>query len=434
MTLLTSFIKIFIHTLTFFIFINFLTKAYNKENLHLIDKLHILGISLLISILLEFCDNNLKYIITLCAIFILYKYALKTPNIFTFTSIILLNFSVLFCSLLSYFIIRIFAKIPFSYLFTKIDTTCIFYTMQFIFMLIFTYFISNYIKDSNEHDLFKFNSKKMFLIISIIFLVIIPNILKFNITSTDYSFNLLALNIVSLSLIYFVISLVIKYMNYYTNCEYDLQNKKIQNKALEETVDRLRILKHDYNNILQSINGYILTKQYSKLDEHINNLIDESKRITHVEAISPEVINQPAIYGIVGSKYFRAEKKHIEFNISVNTDISNISFDFTDLSRILGILLDNAIEATEKALHPQIYINFSYNKAKQADMIEIKNSIAPNLIVDTNTIFKKGASSKKIKSGLGLWEVKKIISSKSNSQIYADLKNQLFSQTIIIER
>ena len=84
MTLFTSFIKIFIHALTFFIFINFLTKAYNKENLHLIDKLHILGISLLISILLEFCDNNLKYIITLCAIFILYKYALKTPNVFTF--------------------------------------------------------------------------------------------------------------------------------------------------------------------------------------------------------------------------------------------------------------------------------------------------------------------------------------------------------------
>ena len=49
-------------------------------------------------------------------------------------------------------------------------------------------------------------------------------------------------------------------------------------------------------------------------------------------------------------------------------------------------------------------------------------------------IFDKGVSSKKVKSGLGLWEVKNIISKKQNSQIYANIENNTFSQTIVIEK
>ena len=68
------------------------------------------------------------------------------------------------------------------------------------------------------------------------------------------------------------------------------------------------------------------------------------------------------------------------------------------------------------------------------DIIIIKNSVIPNLNLDVSKIFNKGVSSKKVKSGIGLWEVKKIISSKSNSQIYASLKDNEFCQTIIIEK
>ena len=126
--------------------------------------------------------------------------------------------------------------------------------------------------------------------------------------------------------------------------------------------------------------------------------------------------------------------KNIKFDVDVETNIKEINFNFTDLSRILGILLDNAIEATEQADTKEMSISFSYNKRKQADMIEIKNHIKSNTKIDLNKIFDKGVSSKKIKSGLGLWEVKNIISKKHNSQIYANIENNTFSQTIVIEK
>lgn len=276
--------------------------------------------------------------------------------------------------------------------------------------------------------------KEIIFSIILVISIILPTMLRLKISNLRNNFDILSLSLIQLIITGALLYLCFKYLHDCIKTQSELRQEKIYNKTLAELVDNLRLLKHDYNNILQSINGYIITKQYDQLDEHIKRLTIDSKKIAEVEAINPEVINQPAIYGIIGAKYFRAANKNIDFNLSINTDISEISFDFTELSRILGILLDNAIEASEKSDNPHISIRFSYNKAKQADMIEIKNTIAKNSKIDLNKIFNKGVSSKHIKSGLGLWEVKKIISSKSNSQIYADISDNEFSQTIIVEK
>ena len=164
------------------------------------------------------------------------------------------------------------------------------------------------------------------------------------------------------------------------------------------------------------------------------NLIKESQKITALESINPSVINQPAIYGIIASKYYLTISKNIDFELSVSTNISSICTDFTKLSRILGILMDNAIEASEKSEEPHIKLCFSYNPKKNADIISISNTIKEGITIDTNSIFKKGYSSKKVKSGIGLWEVKKILAKEENAQIFPDVKNNVFSQTIVIEK
>ncbi|MBO5477745.1 MAG: Spo0B domain-containing protein [Clostridia bacterium] len=288
--------------------------------------------------------------------------------------------------------------------------------------------------DKEINILESLNKKDISIATLIILNIIIPNVLNFRINAIEHNLNMLSFTVIQLSIVLSLIYVCFKYINCFVESQSELHQEKIYNKTLVELVDSLRLLKHDYNNILQAINGYIITKQYDQLDEHIKRLSKDSKNISKVEAINPEIINQPAIYGIIGAKYFRAVNKNIDFSLSINTNISEISFDFTELSRILGILLDNAIEASEKSDNPHISIKFSYNKFKQADMIEIKNTIAKNSKIDLNKIFNKGVSSKTIKSGLGLWEVKKIISSKSNSQIFADVNNNEFSQTIIVEK
>ena len=77
-------------------------------------------------------------------------------------------------------------------------------------------------------------------------------------------------------------------------------------------------------------------------------------------------------------------------------------------------------------------ISFEEDKVKNAKLIKISNSIKDENI-DVDKIFEKGVSSKKIKSGLGLWEVKRLVDSKKNSEIYTSVDNNMFSQELIIQ-
>ena len=199
-------------------------------------------------------------------------------------------------------------------------------------------------------------------------------------------------------------------------------------------VDGVRTIKHDYNNIIQAMNGYIATKQYDKLQNHINMVMKECNLINNLSTIDPKIFNEPAIYGIVGSKFFLAQEKDIPMELDVTTNIKDISFDMPLLSRILGIFLDNAIEATSKTENSFIRLEMRFDKKKCADIIRVYNTYDQKIQINLQDIYEKGFSTKKVKSGIGLWEVKKIVTKNKHSQVFATIEHGKFVQNLIIER
>ena len=222
------------------------------------------------------------------------------------------------------------------------------------------------------------------------------------------------------------------FAKHYINSKYNKIQSDIYLDNLTSTVDSLKIIKHDYDNILQIMYGYIATKQYDALDSYLKHVVLESRNICYDSKLEPSLVNQPAIYGILSCKYCKAINKNIDFNINIDTSINDISFNFAELSRILGILLDNAIEASEKTKAKILNISFEDDKENNAKLIKISNSVKDDNI-DVDKIFEKGVSSKRIKSGLGLWEVKRLVDSKKNSEIYTTVNNNMFSQELIIQ-
>ena len=150
--------------------------------------------------------------------------------------------------------------------------------------------------------------------------------------------------------------------------------------------------------------------------------------------IDPEIFNDPAIYGIVGAKYFLITEHDITMDLEIVTNIKEINFPMPELSRIFGILLDNAYEATQKCDNPYVKLEMRFDNRKCADIIRIINTYDTNINIDLDNIYKKGVSSKKVKSGIGLWEVKKIISKFPHTQIYPTIEKDKFVQNIIIEK
>ncbi len=291
-------------------------------------------------------------------------------------------------------------------------------------------------KNSNRINFKIFNGKQLGIFLTLIILCIFPQFIIFILNEYDYPQHFLLLNSIQVIIVCIVIFTSFKNSIEKEKAQNDLVTMTLHNKTMTGMVDGVRKLKHDYNNIMQALNGYVSTKQYDKLQEHINSVIGECNDINNLSTIDSKIFNDPAIYGIVGAKYFLATENNIKFEFDIATDISKIEFSMPDLSRILGILLDNAIEATSK-LESDRYIKLEmrYDKKKCADIIKVYNTYDTNININTQDIFKKGFSSKKVKSGIGLWEVKKLIDKSKNSQIFATIeKDKLFVQNIIIEK
>lgn len=100
-----------------------------------------------------------------------------------------------------------------------------------------------------------------------------------------------------------------------------------------------------------------------------------------------------------------------------------------EFARILGILLDNAIEASEECSEKIINITFRNDIRNNRQIISIENTYQ-NKEIDTEKIFEKGVSEKENHTGLGLWEVRKIIKKNNNSNLFTSKTDKFFSQQL----
>ena len=260
-------------------------------------------------------------------------------------------------------------------------------------------------------------------------LCIFPQMIIFVLTDYSYPTVFLIINSLQFILICIFLFVYLKKSVEHEKTQSDLFTSELHNKTLVGMVDGVRTLKHDYNNIMQALNGYVSTKQYDKLQNHINGVLEECNIVNSLAVIDPKIFNDPAIYGIVGSKFFLANEQNLPFEFDIVTNIAEIQFPMPDLSRILGILLDNAMEATKKAKKPLIRLEMKFDKRKCADVIRVVNTYDTSINIDLEAIYKKGFSTKKVKSGIGLWEVKKLVSKVRNAQVYATIENDKLYKT-----
>lgn len=112
-------------------------------------------------------------------------------------------------------------------------------------------------------------------------------------------------------------------------------------------------------------------------------------------------------------------------------DLSTLKMKIYEFARILGILLDNAIEASEQCNEKIINITFRDDSKNYRQLIIIENTYH-NKEVDTEKIFEKGVSEKENHTGLGLWEVRKLVKKNNNINLYTTKTEKFFKQQLEI--
>lgn len=210
-----------------------------------------------------------------------------------------------------------------------------------------------------------------------------------------------------------------------------LESAEEYNHTLHILHDSVRGFKHDFDNIVTTIGGYIRTDDMEGLKNYYIQLEDDCQRVNYLYILNPDIINNDGIYNLLTKKYNEADSKDIKVNITVLLDLSTLKMKIYEFARILGILLDNAIEASSECEEKIINLTFRNDSNRSRQLIIIENTYK-NKDVDTEKIFEKGVSEKENHTGLGLWEVRKIIKKNKNVSLYTTKDDKFFKQQLEI--
>ena len=211
----------------------------------------------------------------------------------------------------------------------------------------------------------------------------------------------------------------------------DLACAEEYNQSLEILYDKVKGFKHDFDNIVSSLDGYIENNDMIGLKNYFNEFKKDCKLTNNLSIINPRIINNPGIYSLLNNKYFKATNLGISFEIEFFLNLNELDINMYQFSRILGILLDNAIEEAEKCSEKIVRISFIRENKNNRSVITIKNTYS-NKDVDIEKIFEKGLSGKENHSGIGLWEVKKYVTSSKNLDLYTNKDEKYFKQELSI--
>lgn len=293
--------------------------------------------------------------------------------------------------------------------------------------------LKRYKSKSEFHQVENIKNTTDFITLVFTFFLLIPNLVMilYYHDQKPLPLYLITINIIAIIATFFINIFNTRRGIKLVQAEEELITEKIHSKTQEQLVDSLRTFKHDYGNLLQTIHGYIYTKDMDGLTEYFEQVLRESKIITALDRLSPEMFNNSSLYGLVTAKFEYARRNGVAMNLEMYTKLNNLEIGSYDLTRILGILLDNAIEASIGSKRK--YVNFYVREINNKVTIEISNSFSDTELT-IEEIYKKGISSKGDNRGLGLYKVKDILSKYPKILHETKINEDIFLQKLIIDK
>ncbi|MGM0169364.1 two-component system, LytTR family, sensor histidine kinase AgrC [Enterococcus sp. AZ135] len=201
---------------------------------------------------------------------------------------------------------------------------------------------------------------------------------------------------------------------------------------LEKIQAELRNIQHDYKNMITGL--YIHAKEGNT--QQIQTYIESS--LLNVDAgIQEEIkwsnqlanIASPELKGLLMAKMLTAKQENIQLNLEVAKSIDGVKMDSHDFIRCVGILLDNAIEATQKENSTRRITILLLQEEKRMQLV-VKNPCSKK--ADLARIRNRGVSTKGSNRGLGLAIYQEITAKYSNILTETKQQNGEFIQELAI--
>lgn len=273
------------------------------------------------------------------------------------------------------------------------------------------------------------NTKTIIVTLFLTSFIILANMWVFYINLKSYT-NVIVFAVITIMMIlhsvYIIFNINISYKLESQTIE--LEQQKFYNEALDKALDNLRRFKHGYNNNLNVLYAYAKLGQHEKLMKYFNEVMEMNNKLSDTTFLN---IKNAGLYGIVSSKIKYAEDMGVSFKIFAVSEVQDIqNIRMAELYEVMGIFLDNSIEAASKSSGKAVELHISESE-------EYLNIIVQNnyeRVPDIGKIFEKGYSTKGDSRGLGLWIVKDIIKGNKNVLNNTYLDGDMFCQELAIKK
>lgn len=287
--------------------------------------------------------------------------------------------------------------------------TTVFSCIYCFFCVITTWLLGRYVHNVLKLSNFFMQSKLSLAVF--INLLILSFFFIFNFSYGEilgYHYGIIALNGITFLLLFAITAYLMQYVYHFAAKEQHDKNRleqfeslKAYTSNLENSYSIMRKFKHDYINILSTLSDYLKENDIEGLKTYYDSKIlplSHSFADNDTKLVSLSNIKNSALKGLLSSKLIYAMETGINTIIEITEPVENFEIDILDLSRIMGVFLDNAIEAAIETTDKELTLCIFYKEKNIHIIVQNTSTPPPFPIAD---LALQAVSSKGLNQGIG---------------------------------
>ena len=335
-------------------------------------------------------------------------------------------FLIIIINFLGHILLLITVSLMFSALPIRNMQTALFFTTLVIYLILLQRLMDKY-------DFFNRKRKVLVivdwcLVVFSLLMAVLPFVIVFLHEHEGGSVFAMAMILIAIGLI--VVSIISVLRRQKEKTEYKLEQRYIED--VEKRQLEIQRFRHDYLNVLITLDRHFKENDIERMRDYFYDEImptGEFLRMQNIELGNLANLNIREIKSLFSVKLMEAQSINIETIINIPKKIDSISIKYAILARIIGILLDNALEECAQCENPVLKIGIFEKSGEQK--IVIKNTSRENNLT-TRQMFEKGFSTKGKGRGMGLSNVRELLDKLDHVSIKTVNENGYFVQELRI--